>query len=673
MDTLENKIVIPQEKRDYAFWINQLNSAHLREKNWLDLAQKYELRYRSERLKEDFKRYNIFYSNTETLKAALLSQVPQVVIKSRPAKEQAKNTSQKDFYRLASEIIERAVTYNIADASLENEIDALKYDYLITGRGVLWCSFDADLDTCALAPQNEKIIVQHIDFRDFRMSDGKKWKDVWWVARRHILSRYDLVKRFGQRACEVALNYKVETSGAEGSFNASAEVWEIWSKYDKKVYFISPGHKDILEVKEDPYNLTGFYPTPEPLRSIRSNKDLTPIPEFSIYEREASDLSECAHRISRLVNSIKARALYPARFKNQIDTLNSSQDSEFVAVDVGNEISELGGISKVFMYEPIEDKQRVAIGLYEQQRNLVQNIYEITGISDIMRNASPVRETATATSARGKFGSLRLEVRQNQINFYIKEIYKIITELVCELYTAKTLADITSVKLPTQAEKANYKLSGGAANPLLAPEQAESLENFFSKPAWEDIKRYVEDNRLRSFLLDIETSYTIFENDIETRRARMELFTTFSGAVSEAIGVVSNMPELAQVYVKLISFMIDGFKVSRNIKSSIEEAFSEVLEKIKSEAHAKALAEANQNTPEMITAKAETVRAEAQLQRALNDAKSSQMRLALQKAKVIDDIQQNAEDNKLNVKEHNLKTAKTILETVKELNAQKEL
>jgi hypothetical protein len=624
------------QKKDYDFWLKQLNNAYTREKDWLELAQKYESRYRSEKLKDDFKRYNIFYSNTETLKSALLAQVPQVVIKSRFAKEQAQNEDEKSFYAIASEIIERAVTYNISDTELEPEIDALKYDYLITGRGVLWCSFDADTDISALKAANEKIIVQHVDFRDFRMSNGKKWKDVWWVARRHIMSAADLLKRFGEKGSEVELSYKPESNTAADK--SLAEVWEIWCKHDKKVYFVSPGYDDILEIKDDPYNLTGFFPTPEPLRSIKSNKDLTPIPEFSIYEREACDLSECAARISKLVGAIKARAVYPARFKDQVDSLNTSNDNEFVAVDVGSEINEAGGMAGVFMYEPIEEKQRVAIGLYEQQKNLVQNIYEITGISDIMRNVSALGETATATAAKGKFGSLRLLSRQNQVNFYMKEIFKIITELVCELYTIETLIDVTSIKLPTQLEKINYKISGIGD------------EKFFKKPSWEDIKSYIENNRLRSFLLDIETSYTIFENDAETRAQRIELFSVFSKAVGEILPVVTAAPELAEVYAKLISFMVDGFKVGCSLKASIEEAFAAILEKIKAQSTAK---RQGVESPEMITAKAETLKAQAQLEKVLNDAKVSQMKLDIERAKVINDMNYDA-------KEQNLKTAKVV-------------
>jgi hypothetical protein len=92
-----------------------------------------------------------------------------------------------------------------------------------------------------------------------------------------------------------------------------------------------------------------------------------------------------------------------------------------------------------------------------QQQNLIQNIYEITGISDLMRSVSNTNETATASLQKGKFGSLRLQQRQEALNNYIKDVYKICAHIICEMYSAQTLQKITEIKLPDDIQKAEFE------------------------------------------------------------------------------------------------------------------------------------------------------------------------------------------------------------------------
>ncbi|MDR0485748.1 MAG: hypothetical protein LBH29_03365 [Elusimicrobiota bacterium] len=662
------------ESKDINFYLSEISAAGNREKEWRLAAESYFRKYASERdsalgaderLRRKGGRFNVFYSNTEILKSALLPDIPHLIIERRFAKEQAQDDKEKQFYAAVSEIVERAVSYNTNDGAAADEIEAFKYDYLIAGRGVLWCVLSnktqegEEADGKSIEIVEQRVKIEHINYDDFRFSSGRKWSEVWWIARRHLLKRQDLIERFGAKKGEaVKIEARVEGKKDKGDNYIKenlAQVWEIWDRDERRIYFVCEGYPDdFLEIKEDPYKLDNFYPTVEPLRSIRSNLNLKAVPEYEIYKAEAEDLSECAARAAKLIKSIQAKAFYPARYKDLIKNLETSEDNEYVGIDVTGEINDAGGITSIFAYPPIEAKQRVAAGLYEHQNHLLNVIYNITGISDIMRNAS-TDETATATRQKGRFGALRLQERQKAIDNYIKGIYSIITEIVCESFTIGSLREISSISLPTEEQKGQYQ----GRIELLASKQQEFQEQikqaqeraqalivsgrkeegqrliaeierrsqaaqgqlqkmqpnaetakFMSLPTWESVKEFLENNRLRSYLLDIETAFSIWADDEQTRKERIELLNIWTESIQKAMPIIAQAPELAQTFNKLISWAIDGFRASRSVKNGIEDALSQMVEKIKQQA---AQPKQQQVDPQLLLAQAEQTRAQGEV------------------------------------------------------------
>jgi len=599
------------------------------EKEYLNEAQKAVAENRKNAAPDSGRRrQNIFYSNTEIILSALLVDLPKPVIKRRFAKEQAKD-SKKQFYRLVSDIVQRAIEYNTEDT--QQEIEGLKIDYAISGRGVLWCVFDSDSEdlTDSVTGEvigtkitNEKVRVDFVGYKDFLFGKAKTWKQVPWVARRHRLSMEDVKAQFGDIALEISVDNKDDNTKEQDRI---VEVWEIWDKRDKTISFVTDKLKDrFLKSVTDKYKLKDFFPTPEPVRSVKVASSLQPKPEYDLYREESLDLEECAKRIARLIKKIEAKAFYPAKFKDLAIDISNAKDNEFIAVKGAEMAADIGGMDKLFSYTPIEAKQRVVAGLYTQQQNLKENIYEITGISDLMRSVSNPQETAAATYQKGKFGSLRLQRRQAQLNDYINNVYKIITELVCNLFSAETLAEITAISLPTETDKFNYQQTVTQREAQMRNAQANGQQiqlppldvrtvKYFSLPTWNDVKKYLEDTKLRGYTFSVETNYSLFEDEALARKARIEIFEWFNKTMKEALPVLTQSPELAEVYLELISFSLDSFRAADSVKNAIEDAFNSLIEKIKT---AQQQPQAAKPSPEEIIAEAEMVRANARMKEA---------------------------------------------------------
>ena len=64
---------------------------------------------------------------------------------------------------------------------------------------------------------------------------------------------------------------------------------------------------------------------------------------------------------------------------------------------------------------PVEQVLEVLKGCVELRKQTIDDIYQITGISDIVRGTTEAEETAAAQGLKSQWGSLRLNVRQKEL------------------------------------------------------------------------------------------------------------------------------------------------------------------------------------------------------------------------------------------------------------------
>jgi hypothetical protein len=70
--------------------------------------------------------------------------------------------------------------------------------------------------------------------------------------------------------------------------------------------------------------------------------------------------------------------------------------------------------------------------LYHQRDMLVQAIWEVMGIADVMRGVSNPNETLGAQELKANFGGNRLKKRQRAIQKWIRNAYKLKAEILAE-------------------------------------------------------------------------------------------------------------------------------------------------------------------------------------------------------------------------------------------------
>lgn len=199
--------------------------------------------------------FDLFWSSTEILKPAIYARPPVPVVSTR-------FSIRDPFLDQASEILERAIATSLDKTGMNDVMEGCRDDLIMAGRGVPWVSFDDDGD-------EKRVTVEHLENTDFLHEPARKWAEVGWVARCAWMTREEMRERFSgasDLAYQNAAFSERRDQNKHGMTDHSgkAAVWEVWSRADRRVYWVTDG-VDVLLDEEEPFlNIRGFFPCPKP-------------------------------------------------------------------------------------------------------------------------------------------------------------------------------------------------------------------------------------------------------------------------------------------------------------------------------------------------------------------------------------------------------------------------
>ncbi|RVB00955.1 hypothetical protein EN918_39335, partial [Mesorhizobium sp. M7A.F.Ca.CA.004.05.1.1] len=161
----------------------------------------------------------------------------------------------------------------------------------------------------------------------------------------------------------------------------------------------------ILKTVDDPLGLTNFFPIATPVQPIELTGRLMPVNPFSIYSKLADELDLTTKRINIITNHMKVKGWYSGD-AGDIGNMLAADDTEFVPIGNADIWAANGGLAGAVAFWPVEKFILVLRELYNAREQTKQAIYEITGISDIVRGASKSNETLGAQQIKTQWGSL---------------------------------------------------------------------------------------------------------------------------------------------------------------------------------------------------------------------------------------------------------------------------
>jgi methylphosphotriester-DNA--protein-cysteine methyltransferase len=560
-------------------WHQELKFAKKEDGDWIKRGKKIVKRYRDDRTagNSGVKRYNIFWSNVQTVLPALYGRTPRAQVERR--------WKDKDpVSRTAATILERALQYEIDHyGDYDFAVKAAVGDRLLPGRGVAWVRFETKSVETVESPEMqaaedsapemqegmnygepsvemyagqpeinvETTPVDYVYWEDFRCTPARTWDEVTWVARRVYMTKDAVIKRFGEEFSDVNLSHvptglddmkSQGVSQTEIDRMKKAEVWEIWDKDEECVYWVADGYDKLLDHKDDPYGLDGFWPCPKPLFATQTTDQLVPVPDFSLYQDQADEIDKLTNRIGLLVDAVKVVGVYDASQPSIQRMLNEGVDNTLIPVDSWAAFSEKGGIKGTVDFLPIQEVMQALNECYKAREAAKQVVYDVTGLSDIIRGSSVASETATAQQIKGQYASMRLKRMQHDVAVFASELLKIKAQLMCDLYSPQNLIEMSGIM--------------GTDDAMYA-EQAIQLMK--SEP-------------VRSFRIEVASDSLVEMDEAGEKAARTEFLQAFGQAMGQALPIIQQAPEFAPLIGETLQFVVRTFKGGRQLENALEMA-----------------------------------------------------------------------------------------------------
>lgn len=444
-------------------WATEISLAKKDREKWRKQVKDIVKRYRDERAENDnATQFNILWSNVQTLGPAIYVKPPEPVVERR-------YRDKDPIARIACRILERTLKYQIEHGYFHRTMKMCRDDYLLTAQGVNWIRYEPTykMDAAKLSDPNampdedaeegyeevidENTCVDYVHWDDYLCSPARVEDEVTWKARRAFLTRDQLKKRFGKINKEAINRIPLDHTPANMSTEEAAKpenellkkaiVWEIWDKTERKVIFIAENFNETpLEVIADPLKLDCFWPTPCPVIGTTTNDTVIPVPDYHQYKNQAQELDDLTARISLLTDAIRVAGVYDASVPELGRLLEEGAENKLYPCDQWAAFAEKGGVLGAISILPIKEMAEVLIRLYEARQQVKNDLYEITGISDIVRGmSSGSAKTATEQRIKGQFANLRLTDRQAEMSRFAKDTLEIMGELISEHFSPQTI------------------------------------------------------------------------------------------------------------------------------------------------------------------------------------------------------------------------------------------
>jgi hypothetical protein len=558
---------------------------------WTDRTTKITKRYRDDAKEYTYgsesARFNILWANVQTLVPATFSRLPQPDVSRR-------FRDSDPVGRVASLLLERALEFEVRHypdyrEAMKNSVQ----DRFLGGRGVAWVRYapvtsvqeplsedetgdDEAVIEGAGAEQitddqpleqidDETAPVDYVHWKDFGHSVARTWEEVTCVWRRVYLFYSELCERFGE---ETAMRVPLDaTPGAEGygeskmstgqeQMNKQACVYEIWDKETQKAVWLSKSVGQLLDEKDDPLELEGFFPCPKPLLGTTTSDTLVPVPDFIQYQDQANELDVISDRIDGLIKALKVRGVYNAEFKELQRLFTETGNNDLIPVKSFAAFAEKGGLKgavDIVDLGPIAQALQIA---FEARENVVQQIYALTGIADIMRGETDAAETATAQGIKARFGAVRLRTTQEDVAIYATELLRLKAQVICGKFSDQTILQMASAGqlLPEDQQ--------------LVPQALQMLRN----------------KVLRSFRIEVDADSLVQIDEDAQKQDRIEFVEMVSKFLQQAVPAAQTTPELAPVLVEILKFGVSAFKAGKTLEGMIDSAAETLTKQIQAQA-----------------------------------------------------------------------------------------
>lgn len=513
---------------------------------------------------KDESKVNLFWSTMQVLLSMLYARPPKADV------ARSFQDYDDDVARVAGTMLQRLLNraFDDSTSAWDSAVRQGIEDWLVVGEGQIWLRYEVETEDyevpavfdefgqeLSAAEQATRITdedapVDYIYWEDFFWSPARTWTEVRWVARRVYMTKDQLTERFGPEIVNVVplgnFSKKDQVNDQSPKHDPwnKAEVFEIWCKEKRKVYWYSKGADVILDVKDDPLHLDGFFPCPKPLSANVTSSNFMPRADYIFAQDQFNELDEINTRITWLTRAAKVVGVYDKSAEGIQRVFNQGSENQLIPVDNWAMFAERGGIKGQVDWIPIDQVVNAIDHLRQYRQDKVMQIYEVLGISDIMRGSSKASETAAAQQIKAQFGSTRIQLKQFYIADWITQALRIKAEIICKHFQPETILRKSNIMRTPDAQIAMQGV------------------------------QLLKDEEMSEYRINIEADSMAALDWAAERDAAVQFMQGLGAFISQVAPMAQQVPAAAPVLMSLLQWSVSKFRVSTEIESVLDQAIS---------------------------------------------------------------------------------------------------
>lgn len=560
----------------YDYWDEELNASKTSRKDWHKLGEQINKRYLDSRRNSMTARdssggsqvkLNLFHSNVTTLTSMLYGNVPQVDVSRRYA------DSNDDVSRVAAEIMERLLNNDIADNG--EEINAVLrstlQDRLLPGLGCARVRYEVETEAVEVEiqvpskdpmkmPETKTVTEERVTFEDapidyFYWKDtlwgwGRNWSELPWIAYRIWMNKDEVTARFGKEIADELTYKKQLVSGGDSmaedpdqaSVWSKAQVWEIWDKVNRKVVFVSQGYNKVLDTKDDPLGLSGFFPSPPFFLANPTTTLYAPTPDYHLAQDLYDEVDRLQTRITIITEAVKVVGVYDASAEGIERMFKEGVDNTLIPITNWALFGEKGGVAGQIDWVPVADIVNSLDKLRELRNETIDLLHQVTGMADVMRGGGGQYEGTGQAQIKAKMGSIRIQALQDEFAVFCSNLMQLKAEIVSLHFSPETIVSRSNINMSFDAE--------------LAPKAVELIKN-------------VKQARLK---VEIRPESVAMVDYAQLKMERTDYINALSMFMQSAAPMIEQDPSSKPFLLQLLQWGLAGFKGSSEIESVIDKA-----------------------------------------------------------------------------------------------------
>lgn len=565
----------PKEKTPtgwHKFWQSEMEACEKRLRSFTKQGNAVNDRFLDERKgNNDFNsahsdtpsKLNFFYTNVSTLQAMLYGSTPQIDV------SREHHDPDDDVARVAALMYQRILQADVA-ASGEDFPTALKaalLDRLLPGLGVCRVRYDVEtekvttLNPMTMQPEEieqvsyENAPVDYVHWQDFRWGWARTWAEIPWMAFRAFLTKTEAKERFGAKIAK-GLEYKQQlptgTENKDETYDTDqknnvqkAEIWEIWSKQDAKVFWWSQGADIILDAEDDPLQLDGFWPIPRPMTANITTSLYIPRADYIMSQDLYNEIDELQSRVSTITRAVKVVGVYDKSSSDSVGRmLKEGVENDLIPVDNWAMFAEKGGLKGTIDWFPVDMVVGTLQTLIQIRDQTIELLYQVTGMSDILRGANTDQYTSDGTNQlKAKFGSIRVQALQDEFARFAGDLEALKTEVISKHYQPGSIIKQSSAEYLPNADLDKVQ-------PALQLMQSPEIK-------WR---------------VNIRPESIAMVDYAQLKSERTEFLTAMATYIQSAQAAVQAVPGSLPILLEMLKWGMAGFKGSNYLEGTMDQA-----------------------------------------------------------------------------------------------------